>query len=163
MTVITDEMRRLIVEQRLGDIATVSPQGAPCISPKGSLALLEDDTLVWADIHSPRTVANLASNPRVEVVVVDPLARKAARFSGNGTVVPEDANYWRALQMYRNEGSDVSRIQTVVAIVIEKAEVVRSPIYDTGLSEEEVVAIWREYFAKANLRTILDLVPPRDF
>jgi len=163
MSMLTDEMRKLVREQRLGDIATVSPEGAPCISPKGSLALLEDDTLVWADIESPRTVRNLASNPNVEAVVVDTLARKAVRFAGKGAVVPENANYWKTLQLYRDEGSDISRIKTLVAIVIEHAEMLLSPIYDTGISEEEVVALWREYFAKANLRTIVDLVPPRDF
>jgi uncharacterized protein len=163
MALLTDEMRQIVREQRLGDIATVSPEGAPCISPKGSLAVLDDDTIVWADIHSPRTVHNLASNSKVEVLVVDPFARKAARFSGKGMVIPQDSNYWKTLEMYRAEGSDITRVKTVVAIVINQAEIIRSPIYDTGVSEEEVKALWQEYFSKASHRTILDLIPPRDF
>ncbi|MGA7847112.1 MAG: pyridoxamine 5'-phosphate oxidase family protein [Thermoplasmata archaeon] len=163
MGILTDEMRQLLRDQRLGDIATVSPEGAPCISPKGSLAVLDDDTIVWADIHSPRTVHNLATNSQVEILVVDPFARKAARFAGKGLVIPLDSNYWKTLEMYRAEGSDITRIKTVVAIVVNRAEVIRSPIYDTGVSEEEVKALWHEYFVKASHRTILDLIPPRDF
>jgi len=163
MAALTDEMRRLVKEQRLGDVATVSPEGAPCISPKGSLTILDDDTLVWADINSPRSIRNLASNPLVEVMVVDHLSRKGVRFAGQGSVVPENANYWKALESYRAEGSNISRIRTVVAIVVTDAELIRSPIYDTGISEEEVRALWVEYFRKANLRTVTDLIPPRDF
>jgi uncharacterized protein len=161
--ILTDEMRTILLEQRLGDIATVSPEGEPCLSPKGSLMILEDDTLVWADINSPRTANNISSHPRVEVMVIDPFARKGVRIAGKAALVPEDANYWRLLETYRAEGANVSRIRTVVAIVVDRAEVLRSPVYDTGMTEPELVALWQEYFKKAKLRTILDLIPPRDF
>jgi uncharacterized protein len=163
MAALTDEIRRLVRDQRLGVVATVSPDNTPCISPKGSLALLRDDNLVFADIHSPQTLINLAANPSIEVVVVDHLSRLAARFSGKGTILPVGPDFWQALGAYRDEGSDISRIRSLVVIQVEHAEMIRSPIYDTGLTEDEIRALWREYFTKLEDRTILDLNPPRDF
>ncbi len=72
MAILTDDMKRVIREQRLGYVATVCPDGTPNLSPKGTLTTGDDDHLVFADIHSPRTVANLRHNPHVEVNVVDP-------------------------------------------------------------------------------------------
>ncbi|MGA8542075.1 MAG: pyridoxamine 5'-phosphate oxidase family protein [Thermoplasmata archaeon] len=163
MAFLTKEMRQIVREQRLGSIATVTPQGLPSIAPNGSLALLEDETVVLADVSSPRTVANIASNPCVEVLVVDPFKRKGVRMAGTATVVPKNANYWKMLEMYRAEGSDISRIKTVVAIVIHRAEIIKSPVYSTGITEEELTRLWQEYFTKAKLRTVHDLIPPRNF
>ena len=80
MSVLTEDMKRLVREQRLGYVATVSPDGSPNVSPKGSMTVLDEDTLVFADIESPHTIRNLASEPRTEINVVDPLTRKGYRF-----------------------------------------------------------------------------------
>jgi predicted pyridoxine 5'-phosphate oxidase superfamily flavin-nucleotide-binding protein len=87
--VLSEDMRRVVGEQRLGFVATVCPDGTPNLSPKGTTAVWDDEHLVFADIRSPGTVANLRANPAVEVNVVDPIARKGYRFKGEGAVVAE--------------------------------------------------------------------------
>ena len=79
---LTDEMKRVVERQRLGFVATVCADGTPNVSPKGTLRVLDDDHLMFADIRSPGTVANLRTNPSVEVNVVDPFVRKGYRFKG---------------------------------------------------------------------------------
>jgi predicted pyridoxine 5'-phosphate oxidase superfamily flavin-nucleotide-binding protein len=69
--ILTDDMKRVVTEQRLGFIATVCPDGTPNLSPKGTTAVWDDDHLIFADIRSPGTVANLRHNPAVEINVVD--------------------------------------------------------------------------------------------
>ncbi len=86
---LTEEMRRLVEEQRLGFVATVCPDGTPNLSPKGTVAVWDDDHLVFVDICSPSTVANLRANPAVEVNVVDPFARRGYRFKGTGIVLAD--------------------------------------------------------------------------
>lgn len=86
MAIITDEMQRLILEQRLGFIATVCPDGTPNLSPKGTTAVFDDDCLFFADIISPNTVANLRHNPAIEINVVDPFVRKGYRFKGTADI-----------------------------------------------------------------------------
>lgn len=67
---LTEEMKRLVRGQRLGYVATVCPDGTPNLSPKGTVTVWNEDYLVFADIRSPRTIANLRTNPAVEINVV---------------------------------------------------------------------------------------------
>ena len=55
---LTEDMKRVVEEQRLGFAATVCPDGTPNLSPKGTTAVWDDDRLIFADIRSPRTVEN---------------------------------------------------------------------------------------------------------
>jgi len=84
MGILTQDMKRVVNEQQLGFIATVCPDGTPNLSPKGTTAVLDDNHLVFADVCSPRTIANLRLNSAVEINVVDPLCRKGYRFKGVG-------------------------------------------------------------------------------
>lgn len=53
-------------------LATVSPEGVPNIAPKGSLTVLDDERLVYADLVEGRTSRNIRARPEVAVVVMDP-------------------------------------------------------------------------------------------
>jgi len=160
---LTEEIQRLVREQRLGFVASVAADGSPNVSPKGSLTVLDSDHLVFADVESPHTVRNLEQNPRTEVNVVDPFARKGFRFRGKATILHAGGVYHKVLEMYRAEGADVRRIRSVVVVAVEQVVPLVSPIYTLGLSEDEVRALWQEYNRKKSDRTVVDLVPPRDF
>jgi predicted pyridoxine 5'-phosphate oxidase superfamily flavin-nucleotide-binding protein len=69
---LTREMRELVLTQRLGYHATVCADGTPNLSPKGTTSVYDDGHLFLAEIRSPKTIANLAANPTIEVNVVDP-------------------------------------------------------------------------------------------
>jgi len=84
MGILTDDMKRLVEEQRLGFCATVCADGSPNLSPKGSTRVWDDDHLFFADICSPQTTANVRAGSLVEVNVVDPFVRKGYRFKGPG-------------------------------------------------------------------------------
>jgi len=81
--ILTKDMKRVVREQRLGFVATVCPDGSPNLSPKGTTNVWDDDHLVFCDLNSPQTVANLREKPAIEVNVVDPIARKGYRFKGS--------------------------------------------------------------------------------
>src|SRR4051794_9628203 len=115
MGILTDDMRRVIEEQRLGFVATVCPDGTPNLSPKGTTTVWDADHLVFADIYSPTTVENLRHNPAIEINVVDPVARKGYRFKGTATVLGEGPDFARLVQFYRDRGTPYP-IQHVVLI-----------------------------------------------
>ena len=79
---LTEDMKRVVEEQRLGFVATVCPDGTPNLSPKGTTSVWDEHHLAFADIRSPQTVRNLLQNPWAEVNVVDPVARRGYRFKG---------------------------------------------------------------------------------
>lgn len=82
MGVLTEHMKSFVRAQRLGYVATVNPDGTPNLSPKGTTTVWDDGHLVFADIRSPQTVANLRTNAAVEINVVDPILRKGYCFKG---------------------------------------------------------------------------------
>jgi len=143
--ILTDDMKRVVREQRLGFIATVCADGTPNRSPKGTTAVWDDDHLMFADIRSPQSVTNIERNPVVEINVVDPLVRKGYRFKGQGSVHRSDDVFQRACQMYRDMGAN-SPIRAIVLIRVERALSVSSPAYDRGDTEEQVKSRWRRYW-----------------
>ena len=149
MGILTEDMKRVVNEQRLGFVATVCPDGTPNLSPKGTTAVWDDDHIVFADIRSPATVSNLRRNPSTEINVVDPMVRKGYRFKGVASVLTEGALFERILDFYRTERNhDEGRIKirSFVLVKIEEALPVVSPAYDLGLSEEQVREKMRRYF-----------------
>ena len=140
------DMKRVVDEQRLGFVATVCADGTPNLSPKGTTAVWDDEHLVFANIRSPGTIANLRRNPSVEVNVVDPFARKGYRFKGVASVVESGAIYDRAIAFYAARGSRVDAVREVVLIRVHTAEPLDSPAYDLGLTEEEVRSRWERHF-----------------
>ena len=145
MGILTADMQRVVTRQRLGYVATVSPDGTPNLSPKGTLAVWDDDTLIFADIRSPRTIENIRANPVVEINVVDPFARKGYRFKGTATVAADGPTFVAALEFYTRRGV-TNPIPAVVLIHVERALPLTSPAYDQGATEEQVRERWRQYW-----------------
>lgn len=145
MGLITDHMRRVLAEQQLGFVATVTPEGKPNLSPKGATQVWDDDHLVFADIRSPRTIANLLGNPAVEINVVDPVLRKGYRFKGVATVLSEGPQFEAIEQWFRARGS-TNPFRHLVLVKVESAAPISSPAYDQGRTEAEVTRQWIRYW-----------------
>jgi hypothetical protein len=137
MGILTVDMKRVVEQQRLGFVATVCPDGTPNLSPKGTTAVWDDDHLIFANIRSPGTLANLRQNANVEVNVVDPFVRKGYRFKGVASILESGALYDKVLAFYRGRGSQFA-IREIVMIQVQTAQPIDSPAYDLGLTEEEV-------------------------
>jgi hypothetical protein len=144
---LTADMKRLVSDQPLGFVATVSPDGRPNLSPKGTFAVIDDRTLAFADVRSPQTVRNLKGNPRLEVNFVDPFVRKGYRFSGAARLVNRgEPGFDATLEKLRS--SFAGRVRTVVVVTVEKAAPLTSPSYDDGRTEAELRKAWTGRFRK---------------
>ena len=145
MGILTEDMKRLVRLHRLGYVATVCPDGTPNLSPKGTTQVWDDDHLVFADIRSPGTLANLRRNPAVEINVVDPMARKGYRFKGHGEIVDAGPRFDEAVAFFRKQGTK-SPIRGVVFVRVDRALPLLSPGYDGGASEAQIRAQWESYW-----------------
>ena len=134
------DMQRVVRDVALGFVATVGEDATPNLSPKGTTTVWDEEHLVFLDICSPGTVANIeAGRAAVEVNVVDPIRRKGYRFKGPATVLRDGPQYEDVLGWYaRERGTDVSRVQSVVLVAIEQAAPLVSPAYDDGTTEAEI-------------------------
>jgi len=140
--VLDDDMKRVVEEQRLGYVASVNPDGTPNLSPKGTLAVWDDQHLVFAHLYSVQTVANVdAGNRTFEINVVDPIRRKGYRFKGRAEVHRDGETYEAGAAFYQERsGLEAARIRAIVLIRVEHATAVVSPAYDDGSTEGDVEA-----------------------
>lgn len=144
MGILTEDMKRVVLEQKLGFVATVCPDGTPNLSPKGTTTVWDDEHLVFADICSPGTIANLQQNPAIEINVVDPDVRKGYRFKGTAVVLTEGPRFEELAAFYRQRGTQ-NPIRSFVLIKVERALPLVSPAYDLGATEDEIRDRWERY------------------
>ena len=140
---ISEFIKQFLNAQKLGYVATVSEDGTPNLSPKGTLIAWGDEALAFADIRSPNTLKNLENNPNLEINVVDPLLRKGFRFKGIGTIIKNGQTYDSILNHYREIGIK-SPIGAIVLVKASEILEITSPLYDLGFSEEEVKGKWKK-------------------
>ncbi len=142
---ITKEIVKLLSGQKLGFVATVSPDGAPNLSPKGTIISLDKNTLAFANIRSPQTIRNLQSNSSVEINVVDPFTRKGYRFKGTAKIILTGKKFDKVLFHYKSLGV-TSSIKSIVIVKVKKVNEVTSPLYDLGFTEEELKTRWKKHY-----------------
>src|SRR5262245_3010849 len=148
MPELTDEMKELVERQRLGFVATVCPDGTPNLSPKGTVCVLDDDHLIFADIRSPGTVSNLRTNPHVEVNVVDHFLRKVYRFTGTAHVLDAGTDVARHVAFFSDRGllDAPGRIRAIVIVRVDQARQLVSPGYDHLPDEASMRAYWLKHY-----------------
>ena len=83
----SDEVRKAVPECSPGLVATADKAGKPSVSAKGSLRVIDDEHLVFADIRSPRTINNLKENPQVGIICLNPSTRKGCRIWGKAEIM----------------------------------------------------------------------------
>ncbi len=134
MAILTDDMKRVIREQRLGFYATVCEDGSPNLSPKGSTFVLDDDHLFFADVRSPQTVANIRRGSLVEVNVLDPGARRGYRFKGPAAVHEAGTSrFAEGVERLRDTGSPLAdRVRAIVVVEVREARPLASPVADAA-------------------------------
>jgi hypothetical protein len=145
---LTEDMQRIVEQQRLGFVATVAPDGTPNVSPKGTFIVVDEATIAFGEIRSPMTLRNLRANPRVEVNFIDPFVRKGYRFAGTAVVLErESAAYAVLFGRFRN--ALASRMRAIVTIRVTKAQALTSPAYDDKTTTElELRRMWTARFRK---------------
>ncbi|MHC1604576.1 MAG: pyridoxamine 5'-phosphate oxidase family protein [Candidatus Methanofastidiosia archaeon] len=86
MTPMNEKIKELIKREHLAFVATASKEGMPNVSPKGSITVLDDNTLVFAEIASPHTIQNLKENPKIALYVLDKKSNAGCQIKGNATL-----------------------------------------------------------------------------
>ncbi|MEC9416350.1 MAG: pyridoxamine 5'-phosphate oxidase family protein [Thermoproteota archaeon] len=145
MTEFNAEIKNLVNFQKLGYVATVSPDGTPNLSPKGTIAILDDSRLVFANIRSPKTIENLTKNPSIEINVIDPFSRLGYRFKGLAQILSNGKDFENILDYFKQKGIK-SSISHIVVVDVTSFSEITSPSYDLGLKKEDLVKKWKQYY-----------------
>ena len=145
MITIPNDIKNFVNFQKLGYVATISKDGTPNLSPKGTIAVIDESTLVFADIRSPQTMQNLQENPSVEINVVDPFQRTGYRFKGDGKIINNGSEFEKILEYYVKTGVK-SKINAVVIVDVKSMSEITSRSYDLGATKDELVSKWKKYY-----------------
>ena len=145
MAEFNDEIRNFVNFQKLGYVATVSSDGAPNLSPKGTIVILDDSRLVFANIRSPQTVENLIKNPSIEINVIDPFSRMGYRFKGMANILSDGDSFKKILDYFEKKGIK-SKISDIIVVDVKSFSKVTSPSYDLGLKKDDLVEKWKKYY-----------------
>ena len=140
-----DEIRNFVNFQKLGYVATVSSDGSPNLSPKGTIAILDDSRLVFANIRSPQTVENLTKNHSIEINVIDPFSRMGYRFKGMANILSDGDDFKKILDYFEKKGIK-SKISDIIVVDVKSFSKVTSPSYDLGLKKDVLVEKWKQYY-----------------
>ena len=152
MGILTDDMKRVVRQQRMGFMATVCPDGSPNLSPKGTATIWDDDHLVFADLGSPVTIENLGHNPACEINVLDTFLRKGYRFKGTAEILTGGDLFYEIEDAFATGSHGIRRsglpAKRYVLITVNKAAPVISPGYTPGKTEESMREEWTDYWAE---------------
>ena len=144
-----DDFAKTVISRfPLGFVATVTPDGRPHLSPKGTFLVLDDTTIAFAEIRSPDTMANLAQTPMAEVNFVDQWLRKGVRVRGPVRVIGQGDEFDSLIGRWREVWGDLAnRINALVLISADEIRQITTPPYDDGVTEEEMVTLYKDKFA----------------
>jgi predicted pyridoxine 5'-phosphate oxidase superfamily flavin-nucleotide-binding protein len=152
MGILTNDMKRVVRQQRMGFMATVCADGTPNLSPKGTSTVWDDDHLVFANLGSPVTIENLNRNPACELNVLDSFLRKGYRFKGTAELLTSGDLFDEINDAYRTGSHGIQRsglpAKGYVLITVTKAAPFISPGYTPGKTEEAMREEWTEYWSK---------------
>ncbi|MFC1871500.1 pyridoxamine 5'-phosphate oxidase family protein [Chloroflexota bacterium] len=87
MAILSNEAKKIIAEFGPALIATASKSGKPNVSPKGSFRILDDEHVIFANVASQRTIANLKENPQLTAIILDRSTRKGCRIWGKAEIL----------------------------------------------------------------------------
>ena len=145
MPTLTQEIKDFVNKQRMGFVATIGPANKPNLSPKGTTIAWDDNHLTFTGIRSDQTISNLKVNPNLEINVVDPIRRRGYRFQGTAKILSDGEEFEKILSHYRTLGVK-SEVKAIVLIGIDVAKEIKSPLYDLGLTEQEIVSEWKKRY-----------------
>jgi hypothetical protein len=141
--ILDQDVRAVVESAHLVFAATVTRDGQPNLSPKGTIRVWDDHHLFFLDIASPNTRANLEQNPKIELNVVEHLSRRGYRFFGTATLHRDDDVFREAMRrVFAEEGASYP-VNCVMLVAVERMDQLVSPGYMHVSSELAMRDSWR--------------------
>ena len=119
MTKLDEQAKEAISKNKPAFVATVNLSGKPNVSAKGSLSVLDDENVIFADIFSPRTSANIKENPQVSIICLGSEGRKAIRIWGKAEVINSGELFDAISEEYSQKNMKINNLIKVFVDEIE--------------------------------------------
>jgi predicted pyridoxine 5'-phosphate oxidase superfamily flavin-nucleotide-binding protein len=100
-------------------VATATREGVPNVTPKGTVRVIDDQHVIFADLFSLKTRQNLEQNPRVAVTVIDPTTKKGYQIKGMAELVSSGPLYDQMAEQLKQSSPSLPSLKYVVKIAVE--------------------------------------------
>lgn len=120
MAKIEEGVKALIEEVNLGYVSTATKDGVPNVAPKGSIRLMDEETLLFADLFPGKTSENLSENPNISVAFVKPDTFEGYQIKGKAQVMTSGKIYEKTVEAIKNAPMDLPKPHAAVVIKVEK-------------------------------------------
>ncbi len=104
---------------KLAWVATASSQGEPNVTPKGSVRILDQFHVLFADLYSEKTRRNLLQNNKVAVTVVDPASATGYQIKGTAEVIGSGPLFEEQEILLKASPREMPPLKYVVKIAVE--------------------------------------------
>ncbi len=104
---------------KLAWVATASRDGVPNVTPKGSLKLLDEHHVIFADLFSLKTRKNLLENKKVAVTIVDAATGKGYQLKGTAEVIDSGPLFEDVSKKLKESPKRLPPLRHVVKITVE--------------------------------------------
>ena len=128
MTKIPKEIQEFI-KGKMAWVATASVDGMPNSTPKGSVQVIDDNTLVFADLFSRKTRENLKANTKVAVTVVDEKTYKGYQLKGIAELLTTGPIFDQVAEQLKKAPMKLPPVNYVVRITVDS-------IYDQSVGPD---------------------------
>jgi len=100
-------------------VATAASDGMPNTTPKGSVRVIDDEHVIFADLFSRKTRENLRANPKVAVTVADMTTYKGYQIKGSAEILESGLLFERMAEEIKKAPMKLPPLQYVVQITVE--------------------------------------------
>ena len=128
MTKIPQEIQAFI-KGKMAWVSTASLDGTPNATPKGSVRVIDDEHLVFADLFSCKTRENLKANPKVAITVIEEKSLKGYQLKGNGEMLTAGPIFDEVAERVKKAPKVMPPLKYVVKITVDS-------IYDQSVGPE---------------------------
>jgi hypothetical protein len=118
MSKIPQEIQEFI-KGKMAWVATASADGIPNSTPKGSVRVIDDQHLVFADLFSLKTRANLKENPKAAVTVVDEKSYKGYQLKGSAELLTAGPIFDQVAEELKKAPMKLPPVNYVVKITVD--------------------------------------------
>ena len=114
---------------KMGWVATATREGVPNVTPKGTVRVLDDQHVIFADLFSLKTRQNLDQNPKVAVTVIDPSTHKGYQIKGSAELISSGPLYEQMAAELKRSSATLPPPKYEVKITVES-------VYDQSVGSD---------------------------
>lgn len=104
-------------------VATADAAGMPNLVPKGDIAVLGDNEVVFADLYAHQTKRNLSKNPRISICLVNPASYTGYQLKGRARVIERGKEYDKLAQQLSGAGQ-LNHLEAKYAVRMKVSKII---------------------------------------